>query len=89
MIELVGILALVAVGAVVFGVVAVVFGLLKLALKIALIPVALLFKGLAFLLGALVVLFVVGPLVVGIGLVVLIPLLLLGGVIWAGVALVT
>jgi hypothetical protein len=33
--------------------------------------------------------FVVGPLVFGIGLVVLVPLLLIGGVIWAGFALVT
>jgi hypothetical protein len=89
MFELFGILALIVVGVIVFGFVALVAGLLKLVFKIALIPLALLFKGLAFLLGALVVLFVVGPLVFGIGLVVLIPLLLLGGVIWAGFALVT
>ncbi len=86
MFELFGILALIAVGAVVFGVIAIVFGLLKLVLKIALIPLALLFKGLALLIGALVVLFVVGPLVFGIGLVVLIPLLILGAMVWAGVA---
>ena len=89
MFELFGILALIAVGLVVFGVIAIVGGLLKLVLKIALIPIALLFKGFFFVLGALVVLFVVGPLVFGIGLVVLIPLLLLGAVVWAGVALVT
>jgi hypothetical protein len=89
MFELFGILALIAVGTVVFGMVALVFGLIKLVFKIALIPVALLFKGLFFLIGALVVLFVVGPLVLGVGLVVLIPLLLLGGVVWAGFALVT
>lgn len=89
MLELLGILALVAVGAVVLGILAVVIGLIKLALKIALIPLALLLKGLGLLLGALVVLVVVGPLVFGIGLVILLPLLLLGAVIWAGVALVT
>jgi hypothetical protein len=80
---------LLAVGAIVVGVIALVAGLLKLVLKIALIPVVLLFKGVGLLLGALVVLFVVGPLVFGIGLVVLIPLLILGAMIWAGVALVT
>ncbi len=89
MIELLGILALIFVGVVVFGVVALVAGLLKLVLKIALIPLALLFKGLGLVLGALVVLVVAGPLVLGIGLVVLIPLLLIGGVVWAGFALVT
>lgn len=89
MFELFGIVALVLVGAVVVGVIALVAGLLKLVLKIALIPVVLLFKGVGLLLGAFVVLFVVGPLVFGIGLVVLIPLLILGAMIWAGVALVT
>ncbi|MEX1310994.1 MAG: hypothetical protein AB1Z65_11285 [Candidatus Sulfomarinibacteraceae bacterium] len=89
MFELLGLLALIAVGAVIFGVIAIVGGLLKLVFKIALVPVALLFKGLFFLIGALVVLFVVGPLVFGLGLIVLIPLLLIGGVIWAGIALVT
>jgi hypothetical protein len=89
MFELMGVIALIFVGLVVFGVIALIAGLLKLVLKIALIPVVLLVKGLALVLGALVVLFVVGPLVLGVGLVVLIPLLLLGGVIWAGVALVT
>lgn len=89
MFELLGILALVAVGAVVLGVLALVAGLIKLVLKIALIPLALLLKGFGLLLGALVVLVVVGPLVFGIGLVILLPLLLLGAVIWAGVALVT
>jgi len=89
MFELFGILALIAVGAVVFGVIAIVAGLLKLVLKIALIPVVLLVKGVGLLLGALVVLFVVGPLVFGIGLVVLVPLFILGAMIWAGVALVT
>ena len=89
MFELFGILALIAVGAVVFGVVAIVGGLLKLVLKIALIPMVLLVKGVGLLIGALVVLLVVGPLVFGIGLVVLIPLLILGAMVWAGVALVT
>lgn len=89
MFELMGILALVFVGFVVFGVVALVAGLLKFVLKIALIPMVLLFKGLGLFLGALVVLVVAGPVVLGIGLVVLIPLLLIGGVVWAGFALVT
>jgi hypothetical protein len=89
MFELLGIIALLIVGMVVIGVVGLVLAILKLVFKIALIPLALLFKGVGLLLGALVVLFVVGPLVFGIGLVVLIPLLLLGAVVWAGVALVT
>jgi hypothetical protein len=73
----------------VVGVIGLIAGVIKLALKIALIPLVLLFKGVGLLLGALVVLFVVGPLVFGIGLVVLIPLLILGAMVWAGVALVT
>ena len=89
MFELFGIIALIVVGVVVVGVIALVAGLIKLVLKIALIPVVLLFKGAALLLGAFVVLFVVGPLVFGIGLVILIPLLILGAMVWAGVALVT
>ena len=89
MFEFFGIIALIVVGIVVVGVIGLVAGLLKLVLKIALIPLVLLFKGVALFLGALVVLFVVGPLVFGIGLVVLIPLLILGAMVWAGVALVT
>ena len=89
MFELFGIIALIVVGVVVVGVIALVAGLIKLVLKIALIPLVLLFKGTALLLGAFVVLFVVGPLVFGIGLVILIPLLILGAMVWAGVALVT
>ena len=75
MFELFGLLALIAVGAVIFGVIAIVGGLLKLVLKIALIPLALLFKGLGLLLAALVELFVDGPQVFAIGLVVMIPLM--------------
>jgi hypothetical protein len=89
MFELFGIIALIVVGVVVVGVIGLIAGVVKLALKIALIPLVLLFKGVGLLLGALVVLFVVGPLVFGIGLVVLIPLLILGAIVWAGVALVT
>jgi hypothetical protein len=89
MFELFGIIALIVVGVVVVGVIGLIAGVIKLALKIALIPLVLLFKGVGLLLGALVVLFVVGPLVFGIGLVVLIPLLILGAMVWAGVALVT
>jgi len=89
MFELMGILALVFVGVVVFGVVALVAGLLKFVLKIALIPMVLLFKGLGLLLGALVILVVAGPVVLGVGLLLLLPLLLIGGVVWAGFALVT
>jgi len=89
MFELFGIIALIVVGVVVVGVIGLIAGVVKLALKIALIPLVLLFKGVGLLLGALVVLFVVGPLVFGIGLVVLIPLLILGAMVWAGVALVT
>ena len=89
MFELLGLLALIAVGAAVFGVIAIVVGLLKLVFKIALFPVALLFKGIFWLVGAVILLLVAGPLVLGIGLVVLIPLLLLGSLIWAGFALVT
>jgi len=89
MFELFGILALLVVGAVVVGVIALVAGLIKLVLKIALIPLALLLKGFGLLLAVLVVFFVAGPLILGIGLVVLLPLLILGAVIWFGVALVT
>jgi hypothetical protein len=65
--------------------------LLKLVVKIALIPVFLAWTGfkalLAFLAGA-VALVIIGPLVLGLGLALLVPLLVLGGLVWACIALI-
>ncbi len=87
-----GLLMLAVIFAVVGGVIAVVFGLLKLTLKVVLIPVWLIFKVLGLLLGG-VLLIVLAPALLGVGAVVLLflalPLLILGGIVWAGVALVT
>jgi hypothetical protein len=90
MLELLGILGIVVVGGLVLGVVALVAGLLKILLKVALIPVWLgvtAVKGLVWILVGGIGLLILGPVVLGVGLVVLIPLLILGGLVWAGVTL--
>jgi hypothetical protein len=95
MLEVLGILGILLAVGVVIGIVALVVGLLKLMFKIVLIPVALAFKLAGFLIGFLVLL-VVGPVLLGLGAAIVLPLLLLaiplliiGGILWAGFALVT
>ena len=89
MLEVLAILALLFVGAIVVGFIALLAGLIKFTVKLALLPVVLGLKALAFLIGFVIALVVVGPVVLVLGLVLLIPLLILGGLIWAGVAVVT
>jgi hypothetical protein len=88
MFELLGLVALVAVGAVIFGAVALIVGLLKVVFKVALIPVWIglaAVKGIVLLVAGVLALVLVGPVVLGVGLVLLVPLLLLGGLVWLGV----
>ena len=89
MLEALTILGLLFVGAIVVGVIALLAGLIKFTVKLALLPVVLGLKALAFLIGFVIALVVIGPVVLVLGLVLLIPLLVLGGLIWAGIAFVT
>ena len=86
MLEVLAILTLLVVGAIVFGVIALLAGLVKFTVKLALLPVVLGLKALFFVIGFVIALVVVGPVVLVLGLVLLIPLLILGGLVWAGVA---
>ena len=89
MLEVFTILTLLFVGAVVVGVIALLAGLIKFTVKLALLPVVLGLKALVFVIGFVIALVVVGPVVLALGLVLLVPLLILGGLIWAGIAVVT
>jgi len=73
----------------VVGVIALLAGLIKFTAKLALLPIVLGIKALVFVIGFVIALVVVGPVVLVLGLVLLLPLLILGGLIWAGVAIVT
>jgi hypothetical protein len=89
MLEALTILALLFVGAIVVGVIALLAGLIKFTFKLALLPIVFGLKALAFLIGFVIALVVVGPVVLVLGLVLLVPLLILGGIVWAGIAVVT
>ena len=89
MFEVLAILTLLFIGAIVVGVIAMLAGLIKFTVKLALLPVVLGIKALVFVIGFIIALAVVGPVVLVLGLVLLIPLLILGGLVWAGVAIVT
>ena len=89
MLELLAILTLLFVGAIVVGVIALFAGLIKFTFKLALLPVVLGLKALVFVIGFLIALVVVGPVVLVLGLLFLIPILFLGGLVWAGVAVFT
>ena len=89
MFEALAVLTLLFVGALVVGFIVLLAGLLKLVLKIALLPLVLGLKALLFFIGFVIALVVLGPVVLIVGALLLIPLLFLGGMIWAGVALVT
>ena len=89
MLHAMGFFGVLLVGGLIFGAVAVVVGLLKLAFKLLLLPLhlaAFTLKGVLALAGGLLALLVVGPVVLVVGLVLLLPLLLLGGVIWGAVS---
>jgi len=89
MLEVLAVLTLLFVGVVVVGVIVLLAGLFKLVLKLALLPLVLGLKALVFIVGFVIALVVVGPVVLAIGLVLLVPLLIVGGIIWAGIAVVT
>ncbi|MDH3815852.1 MAG: hypothetical protein OEV48_15280 [Acidobacteriota bacterium] len=89
MLEVLAILTLLAVGAIVFGMIALLAGLIKFTFKLALLPIVPGLKALVFVIGFVIALVVVGPVVLVLGLVLLIPLLILGGLVWAGIAVVT
>ena len=89
MFEALAVLTLLFVGALVVGFIVLLAGLLKLVLKLALLPLVLGLKALLFFIGFVIALVVLGPVVLIVGALLLIPLLVLGGMIWAGVALVT
>jgi hypothetical protein len=89
MFEALAILSLLFVGAVVVGVMVLLAGVLKFFFKLALLPIVLGLKALVFVIGFVIALAVLGPVVLLVGALLLIPLLILGGLIWAGVAIVT
>jgi hypothetical protein len=89
MLEVLAMLTLLFVGAVVLGFIVVVAGFLKIALKLALLPIILGLKALVFVIGFVIALAVLGPVVLLVGALLLIPVLILGGIVWAGVAIVT
>ena len=89
MLEVFALLTLLFVGAVVFGVIVLLAGLLKVVLKLALLPLVLGVKALVFVIGFVIAFVVVGPVALVIGALLLIPLLILGGIVWMGVAIVS
>lgn len=89
MLEVLAILTLLFVGAIVVGAIALLAGLVKFTFKLALLPVMLALKALVFVIGFVIAFVVVGPVVLVLGLLLLIPLLILGGLVWAGIAVVT
>jgi len=89
MLEILAVLTLLFVGAIVVGMIMLLAGLFKLTIKIALLPIVLGLKALVFVIGFVIALVVVGPVVLAFGLVLLVPLLILGGIVWAGIAVVT
>jgi len=86
MLEFLALLTLLFVGAVVVGFVVLLAGFLKIVVKLALLPIVLGFKALVFVIGFVIALAVVGPVVLLVGALLLIPLLILGGIVWAGAA---
>ena len=89
MLEALAILTLLFVGALVVGFLVLIAGILKVVFKLALLPIVLGLKALVFFIGFVIALVVLGPVVLVIGALLLIPLLVLGGIVWAGVAIVT
>ena len=89
MLEALAFLTLLFVGAVVIGVMVLLAGVLKFVVKLALLPLILGLKALFFVIAFVVALAVLGPVVLIVGGVLLIPLLILGGLVWAGVAIAT
>jgi len=89
MFEALAVLTLLFVGAVIVGVLVLLAGILKFVFKLALLPLILGLKALFFVIAFVVALAVLGPVVLIVGGLLLIPLLILGGLVWAGVAIAT
>jgi hypothetical protein len=92
MIELFGLLMLLIVGGVLLGLAVLCFKLLFLLFKVALIPVKIGFKLVIGLLGLVLVgglLLVFGPVAAVVLFALFLPVLILGGLLWGAVALVT
>jgi hypothetical protein len=89
MLEALAFLTLLFVGAVVLGVLVLLAGILKFVFKLALLPIVLGLKALFFVIAFVVALAVLGPVVLIVGGLLLIPLLILGGLVWAGIAIAT
>ncbi len=92
MFELLGLLSILFAGGLILGGVAILIGLLKIVFKVAMIPIvlgAMALKGIFFLGLGLIGLLVLGPIVLGLGLALLVPVLLIGAIVCAGVALVS
>jgi len=89
MLEALAILTLLCVGAVVLGVFVLLAAILKIVFKLALLPIVLGLKALVFVIGFVIALAVVGPVVLLVGALLLVPLLILGGIVWAGAAVLS
>jgi hypothetical protein len=89
MFEALAVLTLLFVGAVIVGVLVLLAGILKFVFKLALLPIVLGLKALFFVIAFVVALAVLGPVMLIVGGLLLIPLLILGGLVWAGVAIAT
>jgi hypothetical protein len=89
MLELLGILGVLIVGGIVIGVTVMLFKLLALTIKLAILPVKIAFKLLFGVIAGGILLLVFGPVVAVVLLAVAIPVLIIGGLVWGAVALVT
>ncbi len=92
MFELAVLMVLFLAGAVIVTTLAVVVGLLKLVFKLLLIPLAIagwFIKAIFGILAAAALLIVLGPIVLGLGLVVLLPMLLLASLVWGAVSVLS
>jgi len=89
MLELLGIVGVLIVGGIVIGVTVMLFKLLALGFKLALLPIKIAFKLFFGLIAAGILVLVLGPVAVVVLLALAIPVLIIGGLVWGAVALVT
>jgi hypothetical protein len=89
MLEVLALLTLLFAGAVAIGVLVLVAGILKFVFKLALLPIVLGFKALFFVIAFVVAVAVLGPVLLIVGALLLLPLVILGGLVWTCVAIVT
>jgi hypothetical protein len=89
MVELLGIVGVLIVGGIVIGVTVMLIKLIALAFKLALLPIKIAFKLLFGVIAGGILLLVLGPVAVVLILALAIPVLIIGGLVWGAVALVT